>query len=69
MIYGMSLAIKTCIMVFSFIWVRASFPRIRFDQLMLFCWTILLPIVIAFIILVPCILYSFEIIPSNTLLL
>ena len=52
-------------MIFIFIWVRASFPRIRFDQLMSFCWTVLLPIVIAFIILVPCILYSFEIIPSN----
>ena len=60
---------KSCIMIFTFIWARASFPRIRFDQLMSFCWTILLPIVIAFIILVPCILYSFEIIPSNISLL
>jgi NADH-ubiquinone oxidoreductase chain 1 len=65
MLYGMTLATKTCIMIFIFIWVRASFPRIRFDQLMSFCWTILLPIVIAFIILVPCILYSFDIIPCN----
>ena len=62
---GLSLGLKTCIMIFTFIWVRASFPRIRYDQLMTFCWTILLPIVIAFIVLVPCILYSFEIIPSN----
>lgn len=65
LIYGLTLGLKSCIMIFIFIWVRASFPRIRFDQLMSFCWTILLPIVIAFIILVPCILYSFEIIPSN----
>jgi NADH-ubiquinone oxidoreductase chain 1 len=56
-------------MIFIFIWVRASFPRIRFDQLMSFCWTILLPIVISFIIFVPCILYGFEIIPSNVLVL
>jgi NADH-ubiquinone oxidoreductase chain 1 len=56
-------------MIFIFIWVRASFPRIRFDQLMSFCWTILLPIVIAFVILVPCILYTFEIIPTNIYLL
>ena len=62
---GLSLGLKACIMIFVFIWARASFPRIRFDQLMSFCWTILLPLVIAFIILVPCILYSFEIIPSN----
>ena len=65
LMYGLALGIKSCIMIFVFIWARASFPRIRFDQLMSFCWTILLPIVIAFVILVPCILYSFEIIPSN----
>lgn len=68
-LYGISLGLKACIMIFVFIWVRASFPRIRFDQLMSFCWTILLPLVIAFIILAPCILYSFEIIPSNVSLL
>lgn len=62
---GLALGVKSCIMIFVFIWARASFPRIRFDQLMSFCWTVLLPIVIAFIILVPCILYSFEIIPTN----
>jgi NADH-ubiquinone oxidoreductase chain 1 len=63
--YGLSLGVKSCIMIFIFIWARASFPRIRFDQLMSFCWTILLPIVIAFVILIPCVLYSFEIIPTN----
>lgn len=60
---------KACIMIFIFIWARASFPRIRFDQLMSFCWTVLLPVVISFIILIPCVLYSFEIIPSNISLL
>jgi NADH-ubiquinone oxidoreductase chain 1 len=69
LMYGSALGIKSCIMVFIFIWARASFPRIRFDQLMSFCWTVLLPLVIAFVILVPCILYSFEIIPSNVNLL
>ena len=65
--FSLSLAIKTCIMIFTFIWARASFPRIRFDQLMSFCWTVLLPIVIAFIVFVPCLIYSLEIIPSNTI--
>ena len=69
LLYGLSLGLKSSIMIFTFIWVRASFPRIRFDQLMLFSWTILLPVVIAFIVLVPCIIYSFEIIPSNISLL
>ena len=60
------LGIKISIMVFIFIWVRASFPRIRFDQLMSFCWTILLPIVFAFIILIPSLLYSFDIFLLNS---
>jgi NADH-ubiquinone oxidoreductase chain 1 len=68
MLSAINLGLKTCILIFIFVWSRASFPRIRFDQLMSFCWTILLPIVIAFIILVPCILYSFAIIPNNVLL-
>lgn len=69
MIYGLTLGFKACVMIFVFIWGRASFPRIRYDQLMSFCWTILLPLVIAFIILLPCVLYSFEIIPTNIFLL
>ena len=66
---GLTLGVKSCIMIFTFIWARVSFPRIRFDQLMSFCWTILLPLVIAFVILVPCILYCLEIIPTNGFLL
>ena len=69
LIYGLTIGIKSSIMIFVFIWVRASFPRIRFDQLMSFSWTILLPIVIAFIVLMPCIIYSIDIIPSNISLL
>jgi NADH-ubiquinone oxidoreductase chain 1 len=63
--YGLCLGLKSSIMVFIFIWARASFPRIRFDQLMEFCWTVLLPIVFAFIILIPCILYNLNILPIN----
>ncbi len=59
-LYGLTLGLKSSIFVFIFIWVRASFPRIRFDQLMSFCWTVLLPILFAFIILIPCILFSYN---------
>jgi NADH-ubiquinone oxidoreductase chain 1 len=69
LLFGLTIGIKACIMIFVFIWVRASFPRIRFDQLMSFSWTVLLPIVIAFIVLVPCLIYTFDIIPSNIALL
>ena len=58
LISSLSLGFKTCIMIFIFIWVRASFPRIRFDQLMSFCWTILLPIIIGLIIIIPCMVYN-----------
>lgn len=62
---SLSLGLKSSFLIFVFIWVRASFPRIRFDQLMSYCWTVLLPIIISFIILVPCIVYNLSIIPSN----
>lgn len=58
---SITLGIKSSIMVFVFIWCRASFPRIRFDQLMSFCWIVLLPILFGFIILIPSLLYIFGI--------
>jgi len=36
--------IKTVIMIFVFIWVRATFPRFRYDRLMAFGWKVLLPL-------------------------
>jgi len=65
LISSLMLGIKSCLLIFVFIWARASLPRIRFDQLMSYCWTVLLPIVIAFIILVPCVVYSLSLIPTN----
>ena len=65
LIYGLIIGIKSSIFIFFFIWVRASFPRIRFDQLMSFCWTILLPLVFSFILLIPCLLYNLNIFPIN----
>jgi NADH-quinone oxidoreductase subunit H len=38
------LFIKTLIMIFIFIWVRATFPRFRYDRLMAFGWKVLLPL-------------------------
>ena len=68
-LHGLVLGLKSSLMIFVFIWVRASLPRIRFDQLMSFCWTILLPLVISFIIAIPFVIHSFEIIATNVFLL
>ena len=65
LISSLRLGLKSCLMIFVFIWVRASLPRIRFDQLMSYCWTILLPIIIGLIILTPCVVYSLFLIPTN----
>lgn len=65
LLYGLTIGVKSSIMIFVFIWARASFPRIRFDQLMAFCWTVLLPILFASIIFVPCILFSFDLFPVS----
>lgn len=39
--------IKMFLCIFFFIWIRSTFPRLRYDQLMKFGWKILLPIALA----------------------
>lgn len=52
-----SFAIKVGLMMFFFIWVRWSFPRFRFDQLMNLGWKILFPLSLANLVVVAIILY------------
>jgi len=44
--------IKLIIGLYSFIWIRATWPRFRFDQLMYFGWLELLPLSLFFLFLV-----------------
>ena len=38
--------LKGCVGVTVMMWIRWTFPRLRFDQLMTFCWTVLIPLAI-----------------------
>jgi NADH:ubiquinone oxidoreductase subunit H len=46
------LGLKTSGILFFFIWVRASFPRYRIDQLMRLCWKIFLPLALTFVLFI-----------------
>ncbi len=43
------LFIKVAILLFGMIWVRATWPRIRYDRLMAFGWKVLLPLSLALV--------------------
>ena len=57
------LFIKGTFMVFMFVWVRTSFPRLRYDQLMSLLWKTYLPLSLALIFLVNSILWSINGLP------
>ena len=46
------LGIKTFIIVTMFMWVRASFPRFRYDQIMRLGWKIFIPITLIWLVIV-----------------
>jgi NADH-quinone oxidoreductase subunit H len=60
-------AIKTIFIAFCFVLVRATFPRLRYDQLMLLGWTVFLPISTAFFIFLLALKISFSSFQSITL--
>jgi NADH-quinone oxidoreductase subunit H len=55
--------LKICSLLFIFIWVRATFPRYRYDQLMRLGWKVFLPISLASVVLVAGVVLVFDIAP------
>ncbi|UCH74656.1 MAG: NADH-quinone oxidoreductase subunit NuoH [Rhodospirillales bacterium] len=45
-------ALKIAFVLFFFLWVRATFPRYRYDQLMRLGWKVFLPLSLAWVVLV-----------------
>ena len=46
------LGIKTFLVVSIFIWVRASFPRYRYDQIMRLGWKVFIPLTVVYLVIV-----------------
>ena len=56
-------ALKMAFVLIIFLWVRATFPRYRYDQLMRLGWKVFLPISLAAVVIVGGIVVAFDINP------
>ena len=52
--------LKVAFMAFAFIWIRAAYPRYRYDQLMRLGWKVFLPLSLAWVLLIAGILVGFD---------
>jgi NADH-quinone oxidoreductase subunit H len=44
------LFVKMCLILFVFLWIRATFPRYRYDQIMRLGWKVFIPVTLVWII-------------------
>ena len=56
--------LKICAVMFVFVWVRATFPRYRYDQLMRLGWKVFLPFSLFYLVLVAGVLLAFGWLPT-----
>jgi NADH-quinone oxidoreductase subunit H len=57
-------ALKLASVLFVFLWVRATFPRYRYDQLMRLGWKVFLPISLAAVVIVGGAVVAFDLAPK-----
>lgn len=55
---------KVALVLFFFIWSRASFPRYRYDQLMRLGWKVFLPFTLAWVVLMSGVLIATDSLPA-----
>ena len=56
--------LKICLCLFVFLWVRATFPRYRYDQLMRLGWKVFLPLSLAWLVITAGALVAFGWFPN-----
>ena len=56
--------IKIMFVLFLFIWVRGTFPRYRYDQLMRLGWKVFLPLSLFWVVITARFLVTFDIVPN-----
>jgi NADH-quinone oxidoreductase subunit H len=56
--------LKICFCLFCFIWVRATLPRYRYDQLMRLGWKVFLPFSLIWVVLTAGVLVYFDLLPK-----
>ncbi|MEM6781072.1 MAG: NADH-quinone oxidoreductase subunit NuoH [Pseudomonadota bacterium] len=56
-------ALKTFLIMFFFIWARATFPRYRYDQLMRLGWKVFLPFTLIWVLVMSGSLIAFDALP------
>jgi len=57
--------LKICVVLFMFVWVRATFPRFRYDQLMRLGWKVFLPLSLGWLILTAGVLLAMGWLPGT----
>ena len=62
---GIWFILKVCVCLFVFLWVRATFPRYRYDQLMRLGWKIFLPLSLLWVVLTAGWLVYTHTLPTN----